>query len=248
MSAQTYSPIIELRQYTLHPGRRDDLIELFDREFVETQEAMGIQVIGQFRNLDDPDQFVWLRGFNDMSARAQSLSAFYGGPVWKAHREAANATMIDSDNVLLLRLAHPTSGFSLNNDARFPPDSRAARDGFVVATIYYFDKPVDSNFISYFENTIQPVLMEADAKILAYFVTEDSPNTFPALPVREGEYVFVWFGGFQDQAAYERYAAERDKSMLWKEEISKSLKHRLKRKPELLRLTSTSRSRLTGRA
>ena len=76
MNTQTHSPVVELRQYTLHPGKRDTLIELFDREFVETQEAVGIQVIGQFRNLDDPDQFVWLRGFNDMSARAQSLHAF----------------------------------------------------------------------------------------------------------------------------------------------------------------------------
>lgn len=38
MNTQTYSPIVELRQYTLHPGKRDTLIELFDREFVETQE------------------------------------------------------------------------------------------------------------------------------------------------------------------------------------------------------------------
>jgi hypothetical protein len=76
MNPGTYSPILELRQYTLHPGRRDDLIELFDREFVETQEAVGIQVIGQFRDLDKPDRFVWLRGFNDMPGRAQSLTAF----------------------------------------------------------------------------------------------------------------------------------------------------------------------------
>ena len=247
MNMQTYSPIVELRQYTLHPGRRDDLIELFDREFVETQEAVGIQVIGQFYDLDDPNQFVWLRGFNDMSARAQSLSAFYGGPIWKAHREAANATMLDSDNVLLLRLAHPTSGFSLNKGDRLPSSSRAAHDGIVTATIYYFDAPVNSKFISYFENTIQPVLLEAGALILAYFVTEDSLNTFPALPVREGEYVFVWFGGFQNQDAYENHVAELAKSKLWKQEILKSLKRQLKRKPELLRLSPTTRSRLTGR-
>lgn len=250
MSGSTHSPIVEFRQYTLHPNRRDDLIELFDREFVETQEAVGIQVIGQFRNLDDPNQFVWLRGFNDMSARAQSLTAFYGGPIWKAHRDAANATMIDSDNVLLLRLARPTSGFSLTHENRLPSgsNSNTVRDGFVTATIYYFDAPVDSNFISYFENTIQPVLMEAGASILAYFVTEDSPNTFPALPVREGEYVFVWFGGFQNQDAYERHLAELARSKLWKEEIPKSLNRRLKRKPELLRLSPTKRSRLTGKA
>jgi hypothetical protein len=29
------SPIVELRQYTLHPHRRDDLIDLFDAHFVE---------------------------------------------------------------------------------------------------------------------------------------------------------------------------------------------------------------------
>src|SRR5512147_1701946 len=125
MNAPTYSPIVELRQYTLHPGMRDDLIELFDREFVETQEAVGIQVIGQFYDLDDPDHFIWLRGFNDMEAREQSLKAFYGGPVWQAHRDTANATMIDSDNVLLLRLAHPTSGFALAKRPRHPTNGHA---------------------------------------------------------------------------------------------------------------------------
>ncbi|TIT92200.1 MAG: NIPSNAP family protein, partial [Mesorhizobium sp.] len=33
------SPVVELRQYTLKPGRRETLIALFDREFIETQEA-----------------------------------------------------------------------------------------------------------------------------------------------------------------------------------------------------------------
>jgi NIPSNAP len=117
-SSRLCCPIVELRHYTLHPGKRDVLIDLFDREFIETQEAVGIKVIGQFRNVDDPDRFVWLRGFRDMTSRAKALQDFYGGPVWKAHREAANPTMIDSDNVLLLRPALPTSGFSLENTKR----------------------------------------------------------------------------------------------------------------------------------
>ena len=246
MKERTYSPIVELRQYTLHPGRRDELIELFDREFVETQEAVGMQVIGQFYDLDDVNRFVWLRGFNDMPAREQSLTAFYSGPVWKAHRDAANATMIDSDNVLLLRLVHPGSGFRFNGN-RPPPGSRAKQDGFVAATIYYFNRPVDTDFTSYFENTIHPILMETDSRLLAYFVTEDSPNTFPRLPVREGEHVFVWFAGFQSQDAYERHLAELAQSNLLSQEISKYLKRRLIRKPEVLRLTPTPRSRLTGK-
>ena len=128
MNKPIYSPVTELRRYTLHAGRRDELIELFEREFVETQETVGIQVIGQFYDLDDPNQFVWLRGFNDMSAREQSLHAFYSGPIWKAYRDAANATMIDSDNVLLLRLVHPTSGFSLKNGSRPPQSSHTVQD------------------------------------------------------------------------------------------------------------------------
>src|SRR6266436_7570283 len=120
----SFSPILELRQYTLHPGQRDVLIELFERAFIETQEAVGAAVIGQFRDLEDPNRFVWLRGFPDMEKHLAALQAFYGGVVWKEHREAANATMVDSDNVLLLRPAAPTSGFSLENMKR-PPLSAA---------------------------------------------------------------------------------------------------------------------------
>jgi hypothetical protein len=46
--------VVELRRYTLHPGRRDALIDLFDREFIEAQEDVGMRVIGQFRNAADP--------------------------------------------------------------------------------------------------------------------------------------------------------------------------------------------------
>src|SRR3982750_1412237 len=72
--------IVELRRYALHPGRRETLIELFDREFVHTQEDCGMRVLGQFRDLDAPDDFVWLRGFANMAERREALAAFYGGP------------------------------------------------------------------------------------------------------------------------------------------------------------------------
>src|SRR5688500_18059770 len=128
MSQLTYSPIVELRMYSLHPGRRDELIRLVERGFIGSQEAVGIQVIGQFVVLDDPNRVIWLRGFHDMPARAESLNAFYSGPVWKAHREAANATMIDSDNVLLLRLPQGACGFTFDRANRPPLGSRAKPD------------------------------------------------------------------------------------------------------------------------
>src|SRR2546430_11933281 len=121
MNAVRY-PVVELRQYTLPPGQRDVLIDLFDREFVESQEADGMAIVGQFRDLDDPDRFTWIRGFASMPSRARALASFYGGPAWKAHSAAANAPMIDSDNLLLLRPVAPRAG--LPPPAAPPPPAR----------------------------------------------------------------------------------------------------------------------------
>jgi hypothetical protein len=76
------------------------LVEVFARELVEPQRRAGLQILGWFDDVDEPDHFVWLRGYPMRSAeqRAASLTTFYGGPVWRAHRGAANATMIDSDD------------------------------------------------------------------------------------------------------------------------------------------------------
>jgi hypothetical protein len=225
---------------------RDTLIELFDREFVESQEALGMKVIGQFRDMNNLNRFVWLRGFRDMPSRAEALKSFYGGPVWKAHSKAANSTMIDSDNVLLLRPARPTSGFALENTERPVPGAIEVPKGLIVATIYYFSAPVDVDFVDFFERSLKPELTGSGASILAYFITESSANTFPALPVREGEHVFVWFSRFRDEAAYENHAATLARSPRWRSGVSKELARRLKGPPEVLKLSPTARSLLRG--
>lgn len=246
MNTDTCCPVVELRQYTLHGGARETLIELFDREFVETQEACGMRVIGQFWDLDNPDRFVWLRGFPDMPRRAQALAAFYGGPVWKAHREAANATMIDSDNVLLLRPVAEGAGFDLRGATRAAIDTQDMGNELVVATIYAFDAPVDANFLAFFTREVEPVLRETGAPPLARLVTEYAANTFPALPVREGEHVLVWFAGFADHAAYARHVAALTQSPGWRESIAPTLSRHLLQPPQTLRLAPTSRSLLRG--
>ena len=179
-----------------------------------------------------------------MPSRAQALKDFYGGPVWKAHREVANATMIDSNNVLLLHPATPTSGFLLGNKERPRVGANEARSELIVATIYYLDAPVDAPFAQFFEKTVKPATIGSGATILAYFVTERRENTFPALPVRQGENVFVWFARLNDAAAYERHIAALTQFPRWRDEISKELACRLKREPEILKLSPTTRSLL----
>jgi hypothetical protein len=151
--------------------------------------------------------------------------------------------MVDVDNVLLLHPATPTSGFSFGNRERLRMGSNETRSELIVATIYYFNAPVDAGFIEFFEKTVKPAVIGSSATVLAYFVTEHSENTFPALPVREGENFFVWFARFNDPAAYERHIAALTQSPPWRDEISKELA-RLKRQPEILKLSPTTRSLL----
>ncbi|HEY4307490.1 MAG TPA: NIPSNAP family protein [Gemmatimonadaceae bacterium] len=241
------SPIVELRQYTLHPHRRDDLIDMFDAHFVEPQEAAGMAIIGQFRNLDDPNKFVWLRGFPSMEVRARGLAEFYGGPEWKSRRNAANETIIDNDNVLLLRPVHPTSAFALNDEPRAPTSARQPGHGIVVATIYHID-PTDAkerDFIDFFEQTMTPLLVAAGAPVIATFVPERSANNFPGLPIREGEHVFVWFSRFPSAAAFEHFQHTLGDMPRWRDSVAVELSSKV-REPQTLRLSPTARSRLHG--
>jgi len=239
VTVQQTCPIVELRRYALHPGARDTLIELFDRELVETQEAVGMSVLGQFRDLDDPDSFVWLRGFDDMRTRRQALGAFYGGPVWKQHSRAANATMIDSDNVLLLR---PLSGLLLS-DGRPARGSTGSGAGLLAITIYSLCESGAEDFSGFFEEEVEPLLDRAGVTILATYVTEHSANTFPALPVREEE-VFVWLAMFADEDNHARSMSELERATGWREVVLPALGGYLEGPVELLRLTPTARSLL----
>lgn len=231
--------VVELRQYTLHPGKRDVLIDLFDREFVDTQEATGITVIAQFRDLDRPDRFVWLRGFPDMPARAAALSAFYGGPAWRAHRTTANATMIDSSNVLLLEPANERRAPLPERPAALP----AADRHIVVATLYSLESQTASAFAAFFGRTLRPALLQSGAVILGEYATSPQANNFPALPVREGEHVFVWLARFESTREHEAFQAALAQAVRWRD-AQPELATRLQREPEILRLTPTSRSRL----
>ena len=103
-------PLVELRRYTLHPGRLPDLLAIFERHLIEPQEDSGMTVGGTFADEDAPDCFTWLRGFADHGARVRALETFYRGPVWARCCDAANATMVDSDDVLVLRPTQPARG------------------------------------------------------------------------------------------------------------------------------------------
>jgi len=241
------SAVVELRRYTLHPGQRETMIALFEREFIESQEADGMTVIAQFRDIDRPNTFTWMRGFPDLAARQASLGAFYGGPVWAANRDAANGTIVSSDNVYLLRPARPGSGIPIGERGS-APGAADASGGILMAVIYTLAAPAAEGFTEVFERMVAPELTAAGATPIAMLETEPGANSFPRLPVREGEHSFVWFARLADAAAYDRWKARIAGSKRWSEVIRPLLEKYLQGPAEIwpveiLRLEPTARSR-----
>lgn len=211
--------VLELRQYKIVPGRRDEMIDVFERWFVESQEALGMRLVGQFRDRGDPNRFTWIRDFVDMEARERGLNAFYFGRVWQAHRDEANSLLLDNDNVLLLKPLTPELAFADADRREAEPAS------LVVATIFYLWKDPAEGFGQLFAERAAA----AGVSTLGVYVPETSENTFPRLPVRQHEKVLVWFSRSEDRA--------------WLE-TDLELTDAQERPAQVLRLDPTPRSRL----
>jgi hypothetical protein len=206
--------VVELRQYTTLPGKRDSFIQLYEDQFIESQEAAGIALPGQFRVAGFPNRFSWLQGFSSMPARKTDFGSFYSGSAWKAYRKLVNSLLLENGNVILLQPAHDGSGFPLP-PVRPPLGNTVEPKGVVVATMYYLGSNSGERFDRMFETAIRPVVRGHGANILASFVTDHSPNNFPSLPVRGNENLFVWFACYADESAYDRYAVALSNDPRW---------------------------------
>jgi hypothetical protein len=147
------------------------------------------------------------------------------------------------DNVLLLR---PIRGLDLQSVARAAHGSTVTPPGLLVTTIYQLRETAVGDFPDFFTRELEPALGQSGIALLASYVTEHSPNTFPALPVREGIDVFVWMALFSDERDRARRVADVERSAAWRGGLEDALLQRLDAKPEVLRLTPTARSLLHG--
>jgi hypothetical protein len=188
------SALVELRQYTLRPGRRTDLIEIFAREFVDEHERVGSRVLGYFRDLDNPDRFVWLRGFPEYAARPAAMDQLYGGERWMRWRYVINAMLLDSDNVLQLR---PLGVLRPANEA-----------GMVVALVMMFEAPIEDSAAVRLVSRLAAGLDPARATPFGTLVSDPRPNNFPPLPLREGEHAVVFLTGFAAPEAADAWACD----------------------------------------
>lgn len=93
--------IVEVRSYRIKPGRRDEFIRFFETRAVPALRAHGMKVVGPLLDVENPNKFVWLRGFPSLEDRDRMKDAFYGGELWKNELEAVAMPMLDSYDVIL---------------------------------------------------------------------------------------------------------------------------------------------------
>lgn len=74
--------LLEIRTYTLHPGRRPEFVTWFEEEVAPAMEAAGMTILGSFVSVDNEDEFVYLRQFADEEERDRLTATFYASEAW----------------------------------------------------------------------------------------------------------------------------------------------------------------------
>ena len=75
--------VYELRTYTTHPGKLDDLHKRFRDHTMQLFEKHGIKNIGYWVPMDKPNTLVYLIAHKSRKAADQSWKEFRADPEWK---------------------------------------------------------------------------------------------------------------------------------------------------------------------
>jgi NIPSNAP len=230
-------PVVELRRYETKVGEEQAFARYFESFFPEAFQQLGAIVFGQFLERGRPSSFTWLRGYRSLAERAVVGAAFYDGPVWKEHKQATNARIVDSGNVLLLAPLRPERGISFLPAVDDTGDHKDAR-GVVVAQIFAAQAGRVDALAAQAEGAFAGY-RGAGAREAGVLVTLDVPNNFPRHPIRTDGPYLVWLGVLENDAALSRFRPVAVKT-------AQDLKAAglLRAETELVVLDPTPRSRL----
>lgn len=103
--------IVEVRSYRIKPGRRDEFIQFFETRAVPALRERGMKIIGPMLDVENPNKFVFLRGFPSLEERDRMKEDFYESELWKNELEGIAMPMIDSYDVIL---CETSAGFILD--------------------------------------------------------------------------------------------------------------------------------------
>ena len=186
---------LELRNYVTKTGQRDEFIAYFEENFIDSQNALGGFVLGQFKVKGSDDNFFWIRGYRDMAERSKYLPAFYQGNYWKDRRDAANRMLVNNDNVYLLKpLPLPGKDIVVNSN-------EFGKGEGLVSIEYYLANTRLDELINFFKEKYISFL-ENNGIRSTFWISELQQNDFPALPVFQDKNLLVTISFYKDENEY----------------------------------------------
>ena len=212
LSANQNIKVIELRNYLVRQGRRDEFINLFEDNFVQSQNILGGYILGQYRVKGANDNFFWIRGFRDMPARYKFLNDFYfGSPAWKQHKSEANTMLLNNDNVYLLR---PLNLKDSANDAKFSFNtSWFGQEKGIAVVDFYTSNTKRDKLIDFVRKKYAAILNASKIENTSFWTSETTPNDFTGLPVFQDKNLLVQITFYKNESEYQNKMKEVDSKM-----------------------------------
>ena len=190
--------VLELRNYVIPEGGRDQFIDSFKVSIEDYQNRNGAYVLGLYKVKDAENNFFWFRGYESMAARKKSMEDVYSSQYWAGVARMTQKFVINFHNVHLLKPFDINTGDSVSGiDATWfdKPKGIAVID-------FYIGNGTRSEVISYLQQTYHNLLISAGVKDITYWIAEEQPNNYPQHPVFQDGNLLVSISVFRNENEY----------------------------------------------
>jgi quinol monooxygenase YgiN len=187
--------IVELRQYRMHPGQRDNWVRFMNEVIVPFQKSKGMQVLGMWVAEEDPDLFVWMREFESEAERERLYEEVYQSDFWKTEVAPNAVTMNNREKMVITRLI-PTTAAPVGETTGALLELRQ----------YRTQAGKRDDWVRLFHELVVPFQTSKGIRILGSWVGEEEDD------------LFVWIREFDSEEARVGQYAEVYESDYWKNE------------------------------
>lgn len=203
--------VIEIRNYLLKPGTRDNYINVFDTLLIDTLNARKNYVLGQCTVKGENDHFAWIRGFDDMPSRKDALESFFGTQHWAKVQSEPGKYLVGCSNVYLLKPLAIAGGI-MDSSSAFDANWFGKPKGISVVD-YYVANGMRDKLLDFVRTKYDSIVHAAGVKDISYWISETMPNNFPGLPVFQDKNLLVSITFFKDEPAYNAALKKIDANM-----------------------------------
>lgn len=221
----------------MKPGQRDHFIDSFEIKIMDSLTGRGSYVFGQYKVKDAPDNFLWIRGFDDMTSRKTALEAFYTSTFWEQHVRIPQRYVLGYTNAHLLKpLA--IGNKKIDSSGAFETDWFGKTKGLAVIDFYVANE-MRNLLLEAMATMYDSVMHAAGVKDISYWISEPIRNDYP-LPVFQDNNLLVTITFFKDESQYN--ATQKKIKAIMSEEQKFTMKRVVTTKTTLVLFPTKNRS------